>query len=71
LFFNNLGLCHIESSVSQLSPFSLYFYPFAGVDPILGLRGHHADTKVDTNTATATTGLSLSDESVLVSKLRS
>jgi hypothetical protein len=24
LFFNNLGLCHIESSVSQLSLFSLF-----------------------------------------------
>jgi len=24
LFFNNLGLCHIESSGSQLSPFSLH-----------------------------------------------
>ena len=55
LFFNNLVICHIESSVSQLSLFSLSFYLFAAVDPILGFGGHHVDTKVDTKTATATT----------------
>jgi hypothetical protein len=41
LFFNNLVICHIESSVSQLSLFSLVptisLYHFAAVDSILNL----------------------------------
>ncbi len=36
IVFNNLDLCHIESSVSQLSRVSL-FYRVAAVDPILGM----------------------------------
>jgi hypothetical protein len=64
LFFNNLGLYHIESSVSQLSPFSLH----STFSSLWTQFWAFVDTKVDTKTATATTRLSLSDESVLVSK---
>lgn len=43
------------------------FYPFAAVDPILARFGHHVDTKLDTKldtkSVTATTRLSLPDES--------
>ena len=64
LFFNNLGLCHIESSVSQLSLFSLY----STFSPLWTQFWALVDTtwtpKWTPKTATATTGLSLSDESV-------
>ncbi len=58
LFFNNLAICHIESSVSQLSPFSLH----STSSPLWTQFWALVDTKVDTKTATATTRLSLSDE---------
>ena len=60
LFFNNLDLCHIESSVSWkslislVSTFSLLWTQFRAL----------VDTKVDTKIATATTELSLSDRHV-------
>jgi hypothetical protein len=64
LFFHNLVICHIESSVSQLSLFRYFaiFYHFAAIDSILGLGGHHVDTRVDTKEPHQITGSSLSDE---------
>ena len=55
IVFNNLAICHIESSVSQLSLFSLTL-PFA-VASILSFDGHHVHTKNDT----AATLMSLSE----------
>ena len=55
LFFNNLGLCHIESSGSQLLLFSLFSTISLLWTGFLGLGGHHVDTKVDTKITTATT----------------
>jgi hypothetical protein len=67
LFFNNLDICHIESSGSQLSLFSL----FSTISPLwTQFRvsvDTTVDTKVDTKTITATTRLSLPEENVLVS----
>jgi hypothetical protein len=50
--------------IKRFAAFAIFalFYHFAAVDSILGLGGHHVDTKVDTKTATATTRSSLSDE---------
>ncbi len=48
LFFNNLVICHVESSVSQLSLFSLSSTVSLLWTQFWGLRGHHVDTKVDT-----------------------
>ena len=58
LFFNNLVICHIESSGSQLSLFSLV----STISLLWTQFWALVDTKVDTKTATATTRLSLSDE---------
>jgi hypothetical protein len=44
LFFNNLGLCHIESVVSQLSPFSLH----STFSPLWTQFQAFLDTKLDT-----------------------
>jgi hypothetical protein len=65
LFFNNLVICHIESSVSQLSLFSLSSTLSLLWTQFLGLGGHHVDTKVDTKTATATTRSSLPEENAI------
>ena len=69
LFFNNLVICHIESSVSQLSLFSLF--------STISLLWTQFRASVDTTwtprwtpkTATATTEISLSDEPDLVSSI--
>jgi len=55
--------------IKRFAAFAIFalFYHFAAVDSILGLGGHHVDTKVDTKTTTATTRLSLPEENVLVS----
>jgi len=47
MFFNNLVKHHIESSVSQLSLFSLGS-TFVALDSISNLFGHQVDTKQDT-----------------------
>jgi hypothetical protein len=58
LFFNYSGLCHIESSVLQLSLFSLH-----SVLSLLWTQFRSfLDTKLDSKFATASTRLSLSDE---------
>jgi hypothetical protein len=67
LFFNNLVISHIESSVSQLSLFSLSSTVSLLWTQLQGLGGNHVDTKVDTETATATTRTSLPEETILVS----
>jgi hypothetical protein len=43
--------------IKRFAAFAIFalFYHFAAVDSILGLGGHHVDTKVDTKTTTATT----------------
>ena len=43
--------------MKRFAAFAIFalFYHFAAVDSILGLGGHHVDTKVDTKTITATT----------------
>jgi len=50
--------------IKRFAAFAIFalFYHFAAVDSILGLSGHHVDTKVDTKTATATTVVSLPEE---------
>jgi hypothetical protein len=63
LFFNNLDICHIESSGSQLSLFSL----FSTISSVWTQFWVSVDTKVDTKTITATTRSSLPEETVLVS----
>ena len=63
LFFNNLVIRHIESSVSQLSLFSL----FSTISSLWTQFWVSVDTKVDTKTITATTRSSLPEETVLVS----
>ena len=45
LFFNNLVICHIESSVSQLSQFSLFSTISLLWTQFLGTSGHQVDTK--------------------------
>ena len=59
LFFNNLDICHIESSVSQLSLFSL----FSTISPLWTQFW----ASVDTKSVNATTDSSLSDDVNLVS----
>ena len=70
LFFNNLGLCHIESSASQHSPFSLDSTLSPLWTEFWGFGGHHVDTKLDTKIAIATTEISLPDELVPWCSLR-
>jgi hypothetical protein len=55
--------------IKRFAAFAIFalFYHFAAVDSILGLGGHHVDTKVDTKIIAATTESSLSDEADLVS----
>ena len=50
--------------IKRFAAFAIFalFYHFAAVDSILGLSGHHVDTKVDTKTVTATTIVSLPEE---------
>ena len=58
IVFNNVAICHIESSVSQLSLFR-FILPFR----CRGLSfGPSLKTKLDTKFTTATTRLSLPDE---------
>jgi len=54
IVFNNLVICHIESSASQLSLFSLH--------PIFSLLWTQFPPFFDTRLTTATTRLSLPDE---------
>ena len=48
LFFNNLG--YMSHRIKRFAAFAIFalFYHFAAVDSILGFRGHHVDTTVDT-----------------------
>src|SRR5271163_4881341 len=59
LFFNNLDICHIESSVSQLSLFSLF--------STISSLWTQFWVSLDTKTITATTRSRLPEETVLVS----
>jgi hypothetical protein len=57
LFFNNLGLCHLESSGSQLSLFSL----FSTISLLWTQFWASVDTTLTPNQVNATTKSSLSD----------
>jgi hypothetical protein len=58
LFFNNLDICHIESSVSQFSLFSL----FSTISRLWTQFWASVDTTWTPNRVNATTKSSLSDE---------
>ena len=69
IVFNNLDICHIESSVSQLSLFSLdstFSLLWTQFWAFWTPSGHQMDTK----TTTATTKLSLPDEARLLVSVR-
>ena len=63
IVFNNLDICHIESSASQLSPFSLFSTVSVVLTRFSARFGHQIDTKPDTKSVKINNEFSLSDES--------